>query len=110
MKTLSEVNEQISSILSENYSDETAKKRARKELEFLRVCKKYLETQPSEEFIQRELDSVYDRVQYLDDAYDDYVKNNPAYINEENPSARYRKEMDYQSLLIQIKTLKFLLS
>lgn len=110
MKTLSEVNEKINSITSVKYSDEAEKRRARKELEFLRVCKKYLETQPSEEFIQKELDSVYDRVYHLDNAQDDYIKNNPAYINEDNPSARYRKEMDYQSLYIQISTLKFLLS
>ena len=109
MKTLSEIDEQINDIASAKYSDEKAKKRARKQLEFLRLCRKYLETQPSEEFMQKELDSLYNRVQHLDDACDYYIKNNPAYANEPNPIARYKKEMDYSSLSNQIKTLKFLL-
>jgi len=110
MKTLEEIDNQILEVLSGSKPDETAKNRARKNLEFLRTCKKYLETNPSEEFIIKELDSLNKKHEYLDDAYEDYVRNNADYINNPNPLEKYKKEMNFSQLMLQIKTLNFLLS
>ena len=109
MKTIAVIDESIKAVLEGKKPDETAKNRARKQLEFLRFCRKYLETNPSEDFLKAELESLYHRVDYLNDAYEDYIKNNPEYINEPNPSQKYKKEMNFPQLNNQIKTIIFLL-
>lgn len=114
MKTLREVKKQIAqnerAAYQKGISDAQYKKIAR-ETENLRIAQKYLETEPSENYLKTELDRLSRVVKAKMDQYDYWFSNvkpfdvepkdAPAYFNRENGLAHLRKQIKFLQFILE---------
>jgi hypothetical protein len=120
MKTLFQIDKLISD-LTEKYRDvpagsEKSKsyKKDEKQCSFLRMCKRFLETNPSEDVLLRQKKEVDDKIKTLDcpQKFSHWWACDSDRIKLEEPAAKskYRKEYGIDKLKKQSKTLQFILS
>jgi hypothetical protein len=115
MKTEKQLKTEIKEVLSEiQEADKFSKrgkkliKKAKQKLTYLKTCLAYIETHPSPEFIQKEIERLSNRINLLDTQYDEW-KNLPRKdVIKGNLKTFYLKKVDVPHLKNQIKTLKFI--
>lgn len=64
MKTLKEIKQEEESLLKEikHTSTDNEVKRIRRRLEFLKTCRLYIETKPSEQYLESQLQQLHNKV------------------------------------------------
>ncbi len=83
-------------------------KRLKKENQLLRQCELYLKTSPREEYLKNELSSLKDKINSIDSHFGEWVDFNRGKFR--NLRSAYKTQMGIPRLLLQIKTLKYLIS
>lgn len=109
MKKLQELNKEIKDIESLETRGEKASviKRRGKRVAFLKFCVKYLETQPSIDFIKKEKGRISGIVDSVQSGYTSYIGVN---TDPRKWKAEYNKETGLMKLKEQLRTLNFLLN
>ena len=80
---------------------------ARKRIKFLDTCKAYLADMPSEDFLRKERDRINNRIRLISDGYE-YWKSYQT--KEKNTIDDYNTQMGVDDLMLQLKTILFLLN
>lgn len=76
-------------------------------LNFLRMCKYYLETNPREEFVKSEIDRINNRIKKIDTGFEYYL----AHEKIKDPVLAknvYYAETDYKKITKQLRTLVYI--
>lgn len=105
MKSLLDVNAEISEIIASQgrFENKRAESRAKKRLQFLNMVKMYIESQPDEYFVAREIFRLEKRVNLLSDSFDE-----SQYKDAREARKKYEKEVGIPDLRSQIKVLRFI--
>jgi len=82
-------------------------KRIEKENQLLRQCELYLKTNPREEYLKSEIVTLKDRVNSINSHFGEWVEFNGGKFK--NLQSAYKTQTGIPKILLQIKTLKFLL-
>lgn len=113
MKTSKGIKERMDYIIR-NHSDYDTKGKKSidlREYNFLKNCYLYLETNPSENFIKKQLNDTVRLRKIIDDRFPDWLENQTAssLSGVDNYHSYYLKLMNSRDLDEKIKTLTFLL-
>lgn len=113
MKTLKQINKDIDTELKATEKEEREKvlNKSRKRIEFLRICAKYLEHDPTEAFVQYEIERVFKRMQSINDGFRAYMQQilvTNSQPDEKKEKATYRRINEYSLYSNQLKTLRFI--
>jgi predicted nuclease with TOPRIM domain len=107
MKKLKDIKTEMELLMATNGGNESSINAARKRLQFLSVCKNYLETKPTEDFLLQEKERIKKRISLLEEWF-------PAYkgisTDQRKWRAEYNKETGVGTLKTQLKTINFLLN
>ncbi len=76
-------------------------------LNFLRMCKYYLETKPREEFVKSEIDRLNNRIEKIDKGFQYYLSQNKIKDPVEAKKVYYA-ETDYEKITKQLRTLVYI--
>jgi len=79
-------------------------------IEFLTTCLRYVETDPSKEFISKEVDRIESRINLIDDGYAYWRTINMLSAMEAERIKEYNKQMGLSTLKSQLQCLKFILN
>jgi len=104
MKTIKAINKEIEEIVSKAFPTTRDKNR----VAFLRQCVRYLETEPSQEFLDSEKERLKREVQVLENRYDNWLESVPKRKSSPNPYGAYCTEVNMNYHKNQLKTLKYL--
>lgn len=109
MKAIEYLQDELTELLNTNQDDFTKPQlnRIKKRIQFVRTCVMYLESNPSEDFLNKEASRLKARIGLIADSFKDYSR--PAGVR---GSIRkyYDKEMGVPLLNIQLRTIKFILN
>lgn len=83
-------------------------KAIKKENQLLRQCELYLKTKPREDYLRSELKTIKDRISSIESHFGEWADFNRGKFKTLNSA--YKTQMGIPKLLLQIKTLKYLLS
>jgi hypothetical protein len=107
------IEDKRNTVKKEYYSDDKlfdrAKKEATKEIEFYKTCILYLESNPSEDFLNKQLSSVGSRITSIDREFDvakSFAKNKEHFLK---TKTKFYKDRDIDKLKTQINYLNFIL-
>jgi hypothetical protein len=108
MRTIQAIDSEVQSLIANRsvYSPRELSS-ARKRITFLNTCKAYLKDMPSEDFLRKERDRINNRVKLISEGYD-YWKS--CQMKGKNSIDDYNKEMGVSDLMLQLKTIYFLLN
>ncbi len=115
MKTLKEVKDEISELLSVNYDKllpsqiKKEKTKARNRLKFLKLMKIFLEGEPSKTLLRTQLDKVENSVEIIMSRFSFSKYQNMTASEIAKKRTEYEKAEDVPKMKQQIKVLKFLL-
>ena len=113
MKTIQQVKDQIAAIQEEHKETRLFKehelKKAGTRCRKLRDIIYYLETNPSEEFIWQEVQTLKEKIARIEEGYNSWLSFLPSSHTIENPEAKYRSEMGLATLKNQLKNLTYIL-
>lgn len=118
MKTLLSVTGEIS-VLRQYVADNTPKKGAAspqvkkklKELEFLKAVQFYLQSNPSQQFIEAEVKRISERIESVNSRFDYWCKCiAPKNVDPKEYRAMFNKEMGVTAFRKQLTTLEFILN
>ncbi len=111
MKTVKEIDEMIDNAVRSIKKDSTKQEvdSVKKELVFLRQCKRYLETGPRQEFVESQRNEVQRKIDLIPSHFEDW-KTGKVLTKYKNPYNSFCVEMNISGLNAQLKTLNFLLS
>jgi hypothetical protein len=79
--------------------------RARKDCDFYRLIKSYLEHSPTAEYITKEIQRINKRIDLINEGFRHWLETNPGSIN---PKASYEREMGVPDLKQQLRALQFI--
>lgn len=77
----------------------------KKRLQFLKTCEHYLQSDPPPKFIKAEISRLQKRLDLFNKNFAGWSPDKPV----ANPKSAYSKEMGLPLLIIQLRTLKFIL-
>lgn len=80
----------------------------KKKITTLRHYRRYLETNPTQAFVEKMRDDTRKKVHAIDDRYGEWLENNK-FMYPTEPLKVYRRLMERKHYMEQIKTLEFLL-
>jgi hypothetical protein len=103
MRSLLEVKTEIAEIMSSEYDKKSEIARARKRLQFLRTVEMYLEGNPTDWFIKKEIERLENRNNKIIEQY-----NIELYKSSKNPKKKYEEEMGIPHIRLQLKALRFI--
>lgn len=109
MITLKEINKLIEESIKQRKTEElTDRKQTRLKdaTDFYRLVKAYVETQPSESYVEKEIDRIGKRLALIDEGYSAWLKSNQIYSSD--PKKVYYKEMGATDLKKQLEALEFI--
>lgn len=111
MKTQLYFKKEIDGILAEIKVSKTSKdiRRLKLRLPLLRVCKMYVETNPSEEFIKKEIGRLTNRIDAFMKTYVPLDETRFTLAVLKKHKKDFEKEMDMPKLKKQISALKFII-
>lgn len=80
-----------------------------RKLETLKLCLRYLEAEPTEEFVKSEIERVSNKINWILQRknYEEWLRCHPEYKNEKNPETIYHTEMKLNDFRKQLKTLHY---
>jgi BMFP domain-containing protein YqiC len=107
MKTLNQVREEIDRLMKvgANTRDRSEKNSIRKRLQFLRPVAMYMETNPTEESVSRQLNECVKKMDVIQKEFDHTY---PSYCDTKTKS-EFMKGKDLPELKKQVKVLQYLL-
>ena len=107
MKTIESIEKEMATLVADR-GTYTPRERsaAKKRMQFLSVCKMYLSDMPSQAFLIKERDRIENRIDLINKDYGYWKTFQPR----KNSIDDYNKEMGVENLVIQLKTIKFLLN
>ena len=103
MRSLLEVKTEIAAIMSTEFKKSTEKSRARGRLKFLKTVQFYLEGNPTEYFIKKEIERLENRNNLLLSQFDE-----SKYSNYSKPKKKYEEEMGIPLLRVQLRALRYI--
>jgi predicted nuclease with TOPRIM domain len=111
MKTAQEVEKEINDIIKSIKKESTKVEvgRAKREVEFLRQIKRYLETEPREEFIKEEVITIQSRLENINRNFEAW-KVGRSLTQYKDPYSAYLTACGVNGMKAQLKTLQFILS
>lgn len=109
MKTIKELDNDIAQIQSDLHHGAITAKAAKTKLEKLKFLKLYLEASPSEESIQKQIDTINETIDRKAQHYNAWCSNNKQKISEKNPRPIFEKEIGITELRSQLSNLNYLL-
>lgn len=110
MKTLEEVKKQITDLREE--AKGLGKKEAKKickRLGLLYSVQLYLETSPTQQFIEKQKDNLEYKVKVINDGFSTWRNNNPKDSNVNNPKSKYNSYMGLRQVREQLATINYIL-
>jgi uncharacterized membrane protein YheB (UPF0754 family) len=113
MKTIKQLQKEIDEIVTRLQKEELKKNvqtKLRKQIQFLRFCIKYIETQPAKDFLVTELSSIEKKITLRMNAFDESKYSNIARSEVSKIRKEYEKMHEIPKLKTRIKTIKFLLA
>lgn len=109
MKNILDVQDEITELEKlSTEKDEKIKKKAQKRVVFLRLCLRYLESNPNEVFVRKTIGELKNRLVAIGQGYDDWIKAGCG-MGLSKPLQVYRIENGVKKIKDQIATLSFLL-
>lgn len=117
MKTITDLKQEMESIpeiLAENKKDldevryRREEKKAKKKIQFLRTILLYLENNPSEQFVEKQLADTKKHIKHIDENYTHWTPPPGKVIK--NHKNIYHSENGYNKLLNQRRNLLYILS
>ena len=121
MKSISEIQTEINGIdgilianskLKSNNSEKLkpAKVKAlKKRKDYLKLCIAYLQTNPSQEFVESEKARIENRITLIDKSFTKTTKDFGLYSLYQKAKKEHRKIMEVPKLQMQLKTIDFIL-
>lgn len=115
MKTIKWMKSEIDSVMKDMKDakdlDSPASKRMykklKKRLDYLTVCFRYVESEPTSEYLKKEYDRISNRINLLADAY---IKPSYGTMSEQKKDKKdYEKKMDLPKLRTQLMTVNFIM-
>lgn len=107
MRSLEEVNAEISKLLETNRADtkRTVLSRILKRIEFLKLIKNYLIESPTEEFVTKEIQRIENRINALMTLF-----NAKAYKEPKKAMEKFERDNGIPHLREQLRALRFILN
>jgi hypothetical protein len=116
MKTSEQINIEIKQLEDQridldNQDNDRLYKKAGKRVAFLRSCLFYVEGQPRQEFVERQLDLLEIKLELINKGFGEWCKNTPNIDNKTlvQRKAEYNAALDVKTIKQQIKTLIYIL-
>ena len=111
MKTVESVTQEINDTLKSITKDSGKAEvdAVKRDVAFLRQCKRYLESSPRKEFIEAQKAEIERRIELIPTHYEAW-KFGKVLTKYNDPYKAYQTEMNYSGLKTQLKTLDYLLS
>jgi hypothetical protein len=111
MKTVEEIEKEISDTIESIKKESTKAEigRAKRDIEFLRQIKRYLETNPREEFVKQEIIVVQTRIENINRNFEAW-KIGRSLTQYKDPYSAYLTACGIQGMKASLKTLQFILS
>jgi hypothetical protein len=109
MRTLKEILSELNSLLDYDKKIERKKSelnRMRKRVQFLTVCRNYMEKEPSEEFLKECLLKKERRLKLIGDGFKDFSQT----YSGKDAMKEYEKINDTKTIKEHIRSLRFLLN
>lgn len=103
MRSLLEVKTEIAQIRASSFKKPSEASRARGRLKFLTTIQFYLEGNPTDYFISKEIQRLEKRNNLLLNEYDE-----SKYIHFKNPKKKFEEEMGIPLIRLQLKALRFI--
>lgn len=103
MKTINQINREIRNLIKEN------PKRVKQKVSELRGYIRYLETNPSEEFVRSEYERLKKEIKVLESRFESWLEV-PRHRITPNPESVYEQESGISTRKKQTKALKYLLN
>lgn len=88
-------------------ADSSRQKTLNGKLLFLKQCKMYLETEPSEEYLKKEKLSLELKINAIEERFGSWTAGRSG--GQTELLSKYHSESGYNNLRVQLKTLKYLL-
>lgn len=112
MKTPEMIQERITKLQNDGLSavDPKERKKLANELAFLNDCKRYLEHNPSEDFLKETLAKLEKQMKGLNEKFHHWIIATPNARNLKNPKTAYASEVGLKSMRAQAETLRFILT
>lgn len=111
MKTLEYVQQELQDAIKLGET-ELSKKEAKlceKRVKHLYSCQLYLETNPTEEFVQKQFEDVKRKIKIINSGFQQWLQNNRKEADA-NPKSKYHTLMGLKNYKAQLNTLDYLLS
>ena len=111
MKTVESVTQEINDALKSITKDSGKAEvdAVKRDVAFLRQCKRYLESSPRKEFIEAQKVEIERRIELIPSHYKEW-QFGKVLTKYKDPYRAYQTEMNYSGLKAQLKTLNYLLS
>ena len=112
MKKLKTITDELKELIREASAekDPKVKKKLKLRIPFLRMCVMYVESNPSDDFINSEIERINNRIEKISDGFE-YWKTLPREkeVGDKKLLTFYYKEMGVPKLRRQLQALRFLL-
>jgi hypothetical protein len=114
MKTDAQIRQEINIIFKEvqrmGIINEKKRKQPSPRLEELKILKYYLDTNPSQGFIEREVKRLETRLETLDQRFATWSSESPKAKGLKNPRAAFDADFKVGKIKSQVRALKYLLN
>lgn len=112
MKTLEYVQQELQDAikLGETGLSKKEAKVCEKRIKHLYSCRLYLETNPTQEFVQKQFEDVKRKIKIINSGFHKWLQNNQKEADGvANPKSKYNTLMGLKNLKAQLNTLDYLL-
>jgi len=110
MKTTTEINNETGDLISvAKGADIKQEKKIKKQIQFLKGCEGVVHSGITSDSAASMLKDVIRKMKNIDEAYPMWISNYTGKIPK-NPRSKYNSEMEYKKLMLQKRTLKYVLS
>ena len=108
LKTITTIKKEIKELLALDRNREPliVLKKAKKRIQFLNVCLNYLESQPKNEFLEKEKKRLENRLNLIDKGFEHWAIT----ASVKDPKKEYAKLMDVKTVKEHLKTIRFLIN
>lgn len=118
MKKIKELKAEVSELRKVRYdkmdyeAGESLRKKNGKRVSLLNKCIMYLETDPTEEFVKKQIKETFSTIQHLNEGFADWKNGSEDMKSLTDPEARriFSSETGLAKLKMQLKVLKFILN
>lgn len=113
MKTLQNVKDEllVARKLSEQELSKKEKSKLEKELKHLYACQLYLESDPTQTFLEKQQKDLKHKIKIVTSGFSTWCSNNPKERDScKNPKSKYNTMMGLKNFKEQLRTIEYLLA